>query len=697
MEYKLSHLPFVKIIIPFISGIFFWNYFNIPIYYLIVSCIAFILLLIIAHNFSGTKSIRTLSTVGIAITIFLIGGLLNASNNFINQHQHFSLQKGQYAKGILYKPLEEKAKTYKTFIAVHQLIDSNTIMQHVTGNLLVYLEKDSSLSRLEIGDEVLFALHYKPVDSIKNPAQFDYKQFLSYKAVYHQQYIKAHEIAIIKSNASALLWIKRISHRISNTLQSILRIYIKDKEHFALADGILLGHRAEIDEELYNAFAYTGIMHILSVSGLHVGIIYGMLLFFLNFIKDRNQKIKIAKFIFVFLFIWMFAFVTGFSPACVRAAILFSLLNFGNLMKENYSSLNLLAGAAFLQLLINPNSIFEIGFQLSYLAMLGLILFTKPIYSLYYSSHRLIDWTWKLWSASIAAQLFTVPLSIYYFGNFPTYFLLANIFAIPMSAIILWLNVFIVVFSFIPFVAKILGWLNSHIIDYFIQFTKFISNLPLGKIYNLYLSKEQLYLLLIAIVSLSFFVMLKKSRFLFTTLAIFFITILISYAYSIQTIKQQNIILYSVANNFVLGIKENNFQYLLSKDSISKNDYSFNIKNAHRKFQIQSYETILLNDSTRNNEHYFLQQDFIYALGKSFYFLNKHNTRKQFPDKLKVDYLILSDNCYLDINHLKENFEYSQLLISSDNDYKHLNIYRKLLKKAELAFLDLSQQSLIIQ
>jgi competence protein ComEC len=696
MQYKLSHLPFVRIILPFVTGILLFDRISTPYLLLLIASCSCLFVLLCVHIYTKTLLAKRVGSLLIYLQLFLAGGLLNSGNHLNNQPLHFRQHQAAFAKGIVTKPLEEKEKSYKTFISVHQLIDSNLHTLKTSGNLLIYLEKDSLIPALEIGDEILFPLHFKETDSIKNPAQFDYRKFLSYKSVYHQQYLKAHEIEITSRNSSAVLWIKRISHRISTALQSILRTYIPDKEKFALADGILLGHRAELDEELYNAFAYTGIMHILSVSGLHVGIIYGMLLFFLSFIKDSSKKIKIAKFIFVFLFIWMFAFVTGFSAACVRAAILFSLLNFGSLMKEHYSSLNLLAGAAFLQLLINPNSLFEIGFQLSYLAMLGLIIFTRPIYSLYYHPNKAIDWTWKLWSASIAAQLFTVPLSIYYFGNFPTYFLIANIFAIPLSAVILWLDVFLILFSFIPFVPDLLGWLNSQVIGLFIAFTLYISDLPFGKVANLYLLKEQLILLLFAVLLLSFFAMNRKKVFLFTSLSILLLTILISYLYSIKQIRQTNIIVYAVRNNLILGVKYKDRQYLISADSISEKDYSFNIKNSQRLHRISSFENILLQDSIHLPVVYY-SNNLLYANGTSFYFLNQTNTRKQFEEKLRADYLVLSDNCYLDIQGIQANYDYKHLLISGNNDYKHLNIYRKLLQKQAIPFHDLTAKALVIQ
>lgn len=694
MQYKLSHLPLLRIVLPFIAGIYCFNLIPIPFYVILIASTFLLLLVYISHFTINKPLLKRLNTTLVYISIFILGGLMIVNKQYNNQKAHFSNFKPTFAKGIIIKQPEEKNKSYKAIIALQKIIDSSNTEINTNGNILVYIQKGSTTSNLEIGDEILFRCNYKPVDTPKNPGEFDYKHYLEHKSIYQQQYISKNEITVTEKHKS--LFIKRISNDIGMNIQSVLRKYIPKQENFALADGILLGHRADIDVELYNAFAYTGILHILSVSGLHVGIIYGMLIFLLSFIKDKNKKIKIIKFIFIFCCIWLFTFVTGSSTACVRAAILFSLLNFGKLSKEHVNNLNLLSGAALLQILIDPNNVFDIGFQLSYLAMLGLFIFYKPIYALFYHPNKLIDWIWKLWSASIAAQFFTVPLSIYYFGNFPTYFLLANIFAIPLSAIILWLSVGLAIFSFVSPVAKLIGLLNSFVISVFIQLTYFFSNLPFGKLNNLYISQGQLFILLNAVLFLTAFVIHQKAKYLLVCLSLFLITIIVSYGYNIKQHKKQELILYSVPKNFVLAKNNNGIQTIFSKDTLDEKAFSYSIKNSYRTLGIDRYETFLLNDSLNTND-VIKDKDLLFVQNKSFYFLNKKNTRKVFSTPLQIDYLVLSDNCFLNTESVKANYKYKQLLISSDNDNYHLKIYRKLLKEKNIKYVDLSEKAFIIK
>lgn len=689
MQYKLSHLPLVKILLPLLMGIVAFHFFTTSYAILIISSLILFLCVIVSHVSIMHPYAKRANAVLISVFLFLLGGCMISATQYKNQPFHFSKYKAVFVKAVIYTPIEEKENTYKTILQINTVIDSSRAVHYSNGKIMVYFKKSPNVQQLEIGDELLIALSPKPIDTPKNPGQFNYAEFLAHKGVYHQAYVRESDWIITQKHKA--FTILRISNTVGEYVQSILKKYIPGKAHFTLADGILLGHRADIDLELYNAFAYTGILHILSVSGLHVGIIYGMLLFLLSFIPDKNRKIKIGKFIFIFCFIWLFTFVTGFSAACVRAAILFSLLNFGQLIKEHTNNLNLLAGAALLQLFINPNNVFDIGFQLSYLAMLGLFIFTQPIYALFYSKYKLIDWTWKLWAASIGAQVFTVPLSIYYFGNFPTYFLFANIFAIPLSTLILWMSLALLPLSIIPFAAKIIGWIDAWIVELFIQFTYFFSHLPLGKIYNLYLSPLQVILLMSASALLAFSVMHRKAKYAIICICVWLGVIGISYFHAIAQWQKTELILYSVPKNFVLGIKHQNRQLILYKDSISDKLYSFNIQNAHRKYRTDEIEKRFLSDSI-NEKQVYLKENLAVIYNIPFYFLTKGNTRKTFTSPLEIDYLVISDNCYLDIESVKANYKYKNLILSSDNDTRHLNIYRKILNANRLPFIDLSEK-----
>ena len=692
MQYNLSHLPAVKIVIPLIIGILFFYFVEVDFTILFYSTLLLFIANLISHFY--IRNLRSKKTNAILILVFLfcLGGLMISATQLKNETYHYSKFTAKYAKAFVSTPLLEKEKSYQTVLQLKQLIDSTDHAIACDGKLLTYLKKDSSLLKsLEIGDEVLIPLNYTAIRAPRNLGEFDYKTYLQHKSIYFQQYIPSTEIILLNKHQAYLL--KRFSNDISLYVQNILRKNIPNKVHFTLADGILLGHRAELSPEMYASFTYTGIVHILSVSGLHVGIVYLMLSFLLKLIKDKNKRIRWFKFFFTLGFIWLFTFVTGASSACVRAAILFSLLNFGKLNNEYINGINLLASAAIIQLLYDAQLVFDIGFQLSYLAMLGLFLLYKPIYALFYTSNWLLDKVWQIWAASIAAQVFTVPLSIFYFGNFPTYFLVANIFAIPISTAILWMSIALIPFSFISFLGNWLGIAISYITALFLYLTNALVQLPFGRLDNLYLSKMQLFIVFIAMACLTIFIINRKKKFIFSGLIFILITILISYWYQLKVYRQSTVIVYSINKNFVVGFQNNSTQYLFSKDSISQKDFGYSIKNSQRINRVYTTVKYVFNDSMTTNEFSYYNQNLLYAFNKSFYFINKSNTRKHFENPLTIDYLVISDNCFLNTDWLMENFRYKTLFIACDNNQYHLKIYKKLLEEKKIKYIDLNERN----
>jgi competence protein ComEC len=216
-------------------------------------------------------------------------------------------------------------------------------------------------------------------------------------------------------------------------------------------------------------------MHILAVSGLHVGIIYALLMFLVKpfGLKKIGRKSYLA---FVILLIWAYAMLTGFSPSVVRAATMFSLITLGQMRERKPSIFNVLAFSAILMITTNPDVIYEVGFQLSYLAVFGIVIIQPLIIRLWLPPNKLLEYIWQIIAVSIAAQLATLPLTIYYFHSFPTYFILGNLFIIPLAFLIMQVGVPLLLLGWVPFLGDFLGlivsqliWVQNQLID-LIQF-----------------------------------------------------------------------------------------------------------------------------------------------------------------------------------------------------------------------------------
>lgn len=292
------------------------------------------------------------------------------------------------------------------------------------------------------------------------PDEFDYKGYLARKAIHFRQFI-GEKFEIIDSSEvnSSAYWLENFRRK----LVGIIEEKVPNPESQQIAAALLLGQKENLDKEIKNAYAETGTMHILAVSGLHVGIIYAILLFPLRGIRLKSNHKKVYL-LAVILLIWIYAVLTGFSPSVVRAATMFSLFTFGQLRERKPASFNILAFSAMLMVVVDPGVIFEVGFQLSYFAVAGILLLQPLILRFWIPPNQILEYFWQLTTVSIAAQLATFPLSIFYFHIFPTYFLIANLIIIPLSFLVMQVGIPFLALSWVPILGEGLGWLVSGLI-----------------------------------------------------------------------------------------------------------------------------------------------------------------------------------------------------------------------------------------
>jgi competence protein ComEC len=270
-------------------------------------------------------------------------------------------------------------------------------------------------------------------------------------------------------------------------LVAVIESKIPNPESQQIAAALILGQKENLDRDIKNAYSETGTMHILAVSGLHVGIIYAILLFPLKGIrlKSNQRKVYLTG---VILLIWVYAVLTGFSPSVIRAATMFSLFTAGQMRKRKPSSFNILAFSAMLMITFNPAVIYEVGFQLSYAAVAGILLIQPLILRYWLPPNRVLEYGWQLTTVSIAAQLGTFPLSVYYFHIFPSYFLLANLIVIPLSFVVMSVGVTFLALSWVPGIVDALGWIVSVLIELQNWLTRAIQYFPGGNLDRLTIS-----------------------------------------------------------------------------------------------------------------------------------------------------------------------------------------------------------------
>ena len=222
-------------------------------------------------------------------------------------------------------------------------------------------------------------------------------------------------------------------------------------DNLAVLSALTVGDKENLSEDMRETYSIAGASHVLALSGLHIGLLSTLFLFFFSFLWKRWAAFKPLGFFLVILFLWAFAFLTGLSSSVVRSVIMFSLLVVSRLQSEKLLSLNTLAATAFLMLLYNPLWLFDVGFQLSFVAVVSILLIQPKLYSLLSVRRCIPRYVWGLLTVSVAAQIGTAPLVIFYFSRFSTHFLLTNLWVIPMVTLILYSAVLMLILTPFPF------------------------------------------------------------------------------------------------------------------------------------------------------------------------------------------------------------------------------------------------------
>ena len=337
---------------------------------------------------------------------------------------------------------------------------------------LLYLggQKVNSLSQ---NDFILAMTKFHPIANKNNPGEFNAINFWKTKGITHVCYLKDIDIFEVKRFQDN--WIDSQLAQLRNKLSQVLKNELNGS-NLAIAQALILGDKSLLDQETRNSFGATGAMHVLAVSGLHIGIITQLLLYLFQFSSKLISR-RNAVF-FTVLLLWIYALLTGFSPSVVRAVFMFSVLILSQETGGNYAPINVLFFTAFILILFNPYVIYDIGFQLSYLAMLGIYTLYKPIAAWYITKNKILNYLWQGSAIGFAAQAMTVPLTLFYFHQFPNYFALTNLGIMGISTVAMGFGMGIFILHYIPFIGKVASFILATSLWLMLRFLQWVEHLP---------------------------------------------------------------------------------------------------------------------------------------------------------------------------------------------------------------------------
>lgn len=682
-------VPLLRLLLPFIAGIFWAIYF--PIDIILLLCL---LALALGYLFSlffirkekqAQLSFSSIPALIINVALILVGAIAVYFNSSENRNQQLNTQK-QYLVRVISSP-QEKTNTY-SFIGEAQYGISENTPQKTSGKILYYISKKGYDTTISYGDYILVNKIPSSTKPPQNPAEFDYAQWLSLQNIYHTTFLNKEEY--VKTDLHSGNPIFAFSFNARDYFNSVLQHYLPDSSVLGVASALVLGLRNQVDDDLINAYAHSGTIHILAVSGLHVGAIYLLLVFLTAFIPKKKWYI-VAKLLIFILGLWFYALLTGLSPSVVRATVMFSFIAIGDEMGRKTNLFNSLAGAALLTLCFDPKAIFSVGFQLSYIAVAGIGLLYSSFYNLLSPKTWLLRKVWQLLCVSLAAQIATFPLTVYYFHQFPNYFLFSNVLIVPLGIIGVYLGLILLVVSPIPFLASLVGKVLMFVLQTTNSIAQTIEKLPLSYSSDLYLSKWGV----IAIYGfiISFFIYLKTKKYIPLSIGIIFCIGLavLHLERNYRTAQIDQFTVYSLPNgNMAFSYIKNNEAVIYTDSLLTPESKIYRQRIAPHLLQSNVGSTQNIHSLTFNGNNFSINnKGFIALHQKNILWLKEANQLNAMANT-QCDVVIVDGDTKVSLKQLSERITCKQVVLSTNNKAYTIKKWLKEAKQLDINVYDMT-------
>lgn len=604
--------PFLKLLLPFIAGIIaqqqlqlhhthWWAIFSLA---MISFCSFFFIQLFKRYKFAAVNGFIA------TILFFCLGVLLSWQKDIRNNKQwpgnFYTLEDRVIV--TLEEPLVEKTRSFKAIAGVNYVLQNNKAIS-AKGKIILYFKKDPA-PVLTYGSQILLKRSLQEIKNAGNPGGFDYKKYCLFQGITHQAYLVPEDYEVLQHKNE--YWFTSLIYNSRERILNILRKNISGERELGLAEALLIGYKNDLEQSLVQSYTNTGVVHIIAISGLHLGLIYWLLALVLKPLQKR-KKIRWLRPVIIITVLWLFSLLAGAQPSILRSALMFTCIVLGESLSRRTSIYNTMALSAFLLLCINPFWLWDVGFQLSYAAVLSIIIFMLPVYNLFYIKNKILDAIWKLNAVTIAAQILTVPLSIYHFHQFPNLFLLTNFLAVPLSSMILLGEILLCVIAFIPALALFVGKLLSWLIWLMNTYIEKIEALDFSLWDGLQISIAQVILLLLFTVGISYW-LIGKSPWGLKLGLVSLLGFAAVRAFSfIESRHQQKIIIYNVPQKRAIDIINGNHYQFIGDSDLLINDFArnFHLKPSrvlHRVKEVKKIDQLYVTESylTYHNKHILL-------------------------------------------------------------------------------------------
>jgi competence protein ComEC len=627
-------------------------------------------------KFKGNRKIVGVGVIGlIAVLLAGYGRVLQSiESSQLDHFIHFT-DSVQYYQAVVISQPQEKENSWKIEARVNFIFGKD--WQACSGRVLLYLSKKSFDTPYHYGDVLLINGKPSELTEPANPAEFDYKRFLSFRKIYHQHFLREGDVSFIQhSTPNRVL---AYSYSAQQWAAQALKRNIDGDQEKAVVSALVLGIKDGLDNELIGAYSASGAMHVLAVSGLHVGIIYALLLLVLQPL-NRFATGKWAIAVISIFALWAYAFITGLSPSVLRAVTMFSFVAAAQPMAQRTNIYNTLAASAFCLLLWEPFLVMSVGFQLSFIAVLGIVYIQPKIYQMWNPQGGLINKVWQISCVSIAAQAVTFSLGLLYFHQFPVYFLVSNLFVIPGAFIILILGIGVILLTAIQPVAALFGFMLQWIVWGLNFLVQQVEQWPFSMIENVYITTAQCWMLLMGLLFIFLMIEFRKVSFAVCFSICVGLFGAIQWTNFFNTVNHSQLVVYKISNHSALEIIDRGQAYTFLDSTLMKDQerIRFHIRPNRLQAGVHQIRAGHEQDFVKNYPGCRL------IVWRGISLLHVYKSEFSSPHTFPVDYLVISHNSAKNLSQVSA-VKFRKLILDSSNSFYFAN---RLLQQAQKNSMD---------
>lgn len=588
---SLDLYPFLLPLMAWIVGILLYHQFGFLNNQLqIISfCLGINLLVIIVLQFFFSLSIylKWISSI-LLFSCFLFSALIVCYFNDVHHQKTWFGNHIEKTNAWILVITEEPLKKKKILTLPSQVMarNENGTWQKTKGNMDVHIYLNDTMQHYKIGDRIVIPNQLIPILNSNNPFAFQQADYAQLQGKFFQTFLPESALGLVSNEKNTAIFLSKTKTKILNTIYK----NVKDSTTASLMAAVIVNERAQLDKDLWQDYSRTGVAHIVAISGMHITLFFSVLAYLLYWIRSRNKAW--LKYLIILPLVWGYIAITGFPPSAVRAGIMFSLISLALMVRREQTLINSLLVTAFFILSFRPFWLFDVGFQLSFLSVLSIFIFYKPISKWWQPQNRILNYLWQIIALSISVQILLTPIVVYYFHQISIGAVVANLPSAIYSSVFMVLSLVLIVLGSLGLDMQWLGQLLAWLTSGFHFFIQGFSALSPEYFHHLFLKKWEFWLCMLAIIFGAIFAF-RKNKLSFV-LASFF-TILFFISLTVRTFqwnKQDRFIVYNVNKKSIMSHIEARQNGLFAPQGIDENDRKYILNPAQIGFGIAQEQWI---------------------------------------------------------------------------------------------------------